>query len=173
MVDIMDKLQKIAEIGKSAKEKQEAINVSEAFYVWDILVAKLDIMEAIQILENLIDDKDLKFIAGQLVKGLQKGIADMERIMNDYGIPFPVRPPAGINNTTSSEYITDRLIYQNVLEGIQTFFPLLSSGFMNSTTPIVRKAFKNHLLLTIELQELIVEYGKLKGYLNEPPVYRA
>ena len=43
---------------------------------------------------------------------------------------------------------------------------------MQSTTPDVRKGLKEHLLLTIELQEMLVEYGKLKGYLNQPPVYR-
>jgi len=173
MVDIMDKLHQITEIGKSTKQKQKLINVSEVFYVWDILVTKLDIKDNMQIFENMIQDNDLKFIAGQLVKGLETGIIDMERLMNDYGIPFPIRPPAGSNSTINLEHVTDRDIYTSILEGIQTFFPILSSGFMNSTSPKVRKAFKNHLTVTIELQELIVEYGKLKGFLNEPPVYRA
>ena len=173
MVDFMDKFQKIAEIGKSTREKQRTINASEVFYVWDILVTKLDIMESVRILENMIDDKDLKFISGQLVDGLQAGIIDMEKLMSDYTIPFPARPPADSNTTINLEYITDRFIYQNIFEGIQSFFPILATGFMNSTTPEVRKGFKNHLLLTIELQELIVEYGKLKSYLNQPPVYRA
>ena len=47
MVDIMDKVQKITEINKSTREKQEFINVSEVFYVWDILVTKLDIKQTV------------------------------------------------------------------------------------------------------------------------------
>lgn len=172
MLDIMDKLHSLTEIGQSISDKQGMINVSEVFYVWDILVTKLDIKDTMQIIDNFIDDKDLKSIADQLVKGLDSGIHDMEKLIYDYGIPFPVRPPAGSNTVINLEHFTDKYIYESILEGIQSFFPILSSGFMNSTSPKVRKALKNHLLLTIELQELIVEYGKLKGFLNEPPVYR-
>ncbi|MEW5953844.1 MAG: hypothetical protein AB1815_08950 [Bacillota bacterium] len=172
MVDVMDKVQKLTEIGKSIRDKQRVINVNEVFYVWDILVTKLDIMETVQISENFIDDNDLKYIAGILADGLQTGIADMERLLNDYGIPFPVRPPAGNNTAVNIEFIKDKDIYYGLFEGIQALFPILASGFMNSTTPVVRKAFKNHLLLSMEILETIVEYGKLKGFLDTPPVYR-
>lgn len=169
----MDKLQKVIDIGKSTRDKQKFINVSEVFYIWDILVMKLDIMETVQIFDNFIDDNDLKIIKGQVVTGLQTGITDMEKLMTEYSLPFPMRPPAGSNSANSLEDITDRDIYQSLFEAVQAFFPILSGGFMNSTSPKIRKAFKEHLLVTIELYEVMVEYGKLKGLLNEPPVYRA
>lgn len=172
-MDVMDKLQNITNIGKSTREKQRIINVVEVFYVWDILVTKLDILETIQIFENFIEDSDLKIINSQVTNGITTGIRDMEVLMSDYGLPFPMRPPAGKNTTVSLEHVTDRDIYQTLFEAVQAFFPILSTGFMNSTTPQIRKAIKNHLLITIELQELMIEYGKLKGFLNEPPVYRA
>ncbi|WP_245779698.1 DUF3231 family protein [Desulfoscipio geothermicus] len=169
----MDKLQKITEFGKSTREKQRYINVGEVFHVWDILVVKWDAMETAQIFENFINDNDLKFINHQVVNALQSGINDMENLMNDYGIPFPVRPPAGNKSTIHLEFFSDKFIFQNLHEAIQTFFPILATSFMQSTTPKIRKAIKNHLLLTLELHEQIVEYGKLKGFLNEAPVYRA
>jgi spore coat protein CotF len=169
----MNTLQKLTEIGKSTSEKQVLINVNEVFYVWDIMVTKFDIMQSVKIVENFITDIDLKFIAEQVVKGLETGINDMETIMNNYGIPFPERPPVGSNATANIEDFSEKFIYAGLFEGIQSFFPILSAGFMNSTSPIVRKVFKDHLLVTIELQELIVEYGKLKGFINEPPVYKA
>ena len=172
MVDILDKVQKVTDIGKSTQKKQSMLNVSEVFYVWDILVTKLDILDTMQIVDNYIESKDLKYIAGKLVEGLEEGIKEMEKLMSDYAIPFPIRPPAGSNTSVDLEHFTDRYIYENIYEGIQSFFPILSSGFMNSTSPKIRKAFKTHLLLTIELQELIVEYGKIKGFLDDPPVYR-
>lgn len=172
-MDIMDKLQKATEVVTPIREKQRTVNVSEVFYVWDILVTKLDIMETVQIFDDLIDDIDLKFISDQVRNGLQSGIITMEKIMNDYGLPFPIRPPADKKITNSLEHITDRDIFQSLFEAIQAFFPILSSGFMNSTSPTVRKAIKNHLLLTMELHETVVEYGKLKGFLNLPPVYQA
>lgn len=172
-MDIMEKVQKITELGKSAREKQKFINVSEVFYIWDILVMKLDIMETVQIFDDFIKDYDLKIIKDEVVTGLQTGINDMEKLMTEYSLPFPARPPAGSNTSDSLEDITDRDIFQSLFEAVQAFFPVLSGGFMNSTSPKIREAFKDHLLVTLELHEVLVEYGKLKGFLNEPPVYRA
>lgn len=172
-MEFMKKLQKLTEMGKSTSEKQGLINVNEVFYVWDIMVAKYDIMQSVKIVENFITDIDLKLIAEQVVNGLETGITDMEELMANYGIPFPERPPVGSNATVSITDFSEKFIYVGLFEGIQSFFPILSAGFMNSTSPVVRKAIKDHLLVTIELQELIVEYGKLKGFLNEPPVYKA
>ena len=93
--------------------------------------------------------------------------------MKEHSIPFPVRPPASNVSSATLEDITDQYIYTGFYDAIQSFFPVLGSGFMNSTSPIIRKVIKNHILLTMELQELIVEYGKLKGFLNRPPIYRA
>ena len=173
MVDIMDKLQQLSELGLSGKEKQGLINVSEAFYAWDIMVTKFDIIETIHIVENFIDDIDLKIIAKRIIDSLQLGIADMEKIMSNYGVPFPTRPPAGKITTKCLEYYTDRYIYHNLNDSIQSFFPVLAHGYMQSTAPYAKKQFKSHLLTTMELHEEIIEYGKLKGFLAEPPLYNA
>lgn len=172
MVDIMDKLQKITDIGKSIREKQRIINVVEVFYIWDVLVTKLDALETIQIFEHMIEDKDLTIIKNKVKEGLLIGIDDMDALMRDYDLPFPMRPPVDVSSTVHIEAISDRDIFQMFYEVIAAFFPILGVGFMQSTTPDVRKSLKNHLLLTLELQEMLVEYGKLKGFLNQPPVYR-
>ncbi|NLX90986.1 MAG: DUF3231 family protein [Firmicutes bacterium] len=173
MIDIMDKIQRITDIGKARYEKRKNINISEVFYIWDVLVVKHDILETVNIVRNFIEDIDLKFIVGKMEKALVTGIEDMEKLMNDYGIPYPPRPPADNKTTIKLEHFTDRYIYESIHEAIQAFFPILSSGFMNSTAPKVRKAFKDRLILTMELQDLIIEYGKLKGFLDEPPDYIA
>lgn len=172
IVDLMDKLQKVAAIGKSAREKQRIINVVEVFYIWDVLVTKLDALETIQIFEHMIEDNDLTIIKNKVIEGLVIGIDDMEALMRDYDLPFPMRPPADVSSTIHLEAVSDRDIFQMFYEVIAAFFPILGIGFMQSTTPDVRKGLKNHLLLTMELQEMLVEYGKLKGFLNQPPVYR-
>ena len=172
MVDIMDKLQKLTDTGKSIREKQRIINVVEVFYIWDVLVTKLDALETIQIFEHMIEDNDLAIIKNKVKEGLLVGIDDMEAIMREYDLPFPMRPPADVSSTVHIEVVNDRDIFQMFYEVIAAFFPILGIGFMQSTTPDVRKGLKNHLLMTMELQEMLVEYGKLKGFLNQPPVYR-
>ncbi|ODA41925.1 DUF3231 family protein [Desulfosporosinus sp. BG] len=172
MVDIMDKLQKLTDTGKSIREKQRIINVVEVFYIWDVLVTKLDALETVQIFEHMIKDNDLAIIKNKVKEGLLEGIDDMEALMREYDLPFPMRPPADVSSIVHIEAISDRDIFQMFYEVIAAFFPILGIGFMQSTTPDVRKGLKNHLLLTMELQEMLVEYGKLKGFLNQPPVYR-
>lgn len=171
IVDLMDKFQKVADIGKSAREKQRIINVVEVFYIWDVLVTKLDALETLQIFEHMIEDNDLTIIKNKVKEGLLIGIDDMEALMRDYDLPFPMRPPADVSSTVHMEAVSDRDIFQLFYEVIAAFFPILGIGFMQSTTPDVRKGLKNHLLLTMELQEMLVEYGKLKGFLNQQPVY--
>jgi len=168
----MDKFQKIADIGKSAREKQRIINVVEVFYIWDVLVTKLDALETLQIFEHMIEDHDLTIIKNKVKDGLISGIEDMEILMRDYDLPFPMMPPKDISSTVHLEAVSDRDIFQMFYEVIAAFFPVLGTGFMQSTTPDVRKGLKKHLILTMELQEMLVEYGKLKGFLNQPPVYR-
>ena len=67
MVDIMDKIQSITEIGKTTSEKQKNINI-KGFLHMGCLIIKYDILETISILRNFIDDNDLKFIVGQVTK---------------------------------------------------------------------------------------------------------
>lgn len=168
----MNKFQKVANIGKSPREKQRIINVVEVFYVWDVLVTKLDSLETLHIFEHMIEDNDLKIIKNKVKEGLLVGIEDMEALMRDYDLPFPMRPPKDVSSTVHIEVISDKDIFQMLYEVIAAFFPILGIGFMQSTTPDVRKGLKNHLILTMELQEMLVEYGKLKGFLNQPPIYR-
>ena len=172
MVDLMDKFQKITDTGKSVREKQSIINVIEVFYIWDVLTTKLDALETTQIFEHMIEDNDLAIIKNKVKEGLLVGIEDMETLMREYDLPFPMRPPADVSSSFHIENVSDRDIFQMLYEVIAAFFPILGIGFMQSTTPDVRKGLKSHLLLTMELQELLVEYGKLKSFLNQPPVYR-
>ncbi len=173
MVDIMEKIQRITEIGKTTDEKRKDINISEVFSIWDILVLKYDIRQTIGILSNFIEDSDLKFIIGQVEKNLKSGIEIMDELMDDYGIPQPIRPPAESKTTIKLEHFTDRYVFESIFEGFQSFFPVLAHGFMNSTSPKIRRVFKDNLLRAMEMQDLIVEYGKLKGYIPVPPDYKA
>lgn len=80
-------------------------------------------METIQILENMIEDDDLKFINNRVKDTLYSGIADMETIMRNYDLPFPERPPAAVNSTVRLENITDKIFFQMLYEALAAFFP--------------------------------------------------
>ncbi len=106
--------------------------------------------------KNLIQDSDFIIIKERVKAGFQKGINDMEALMSHYGLPFPPRSPVYSKFKTKLEQITDKDIFINIYETIQSIFPIVSSSVMNSTSPVIRKAFKEHLYLTIDLHEMLV-----------------
>lgn len=172
MLNLFDKLQRLSEMGRSSREKQELINVNEVFYIWDIVVNKYDILETIQIEAKYIHDKDLALLNGKMTSILTSGIEELEKLLHEYDIPFPERPPLQAKTTANVEDIRDRYIFTSMYESIHSFFPILGSAFMNSTSPKIRRILQDHLLLTMDFHNLLVEYGKLKGYLPQAPAYR-
>lgn len=92
--------------------------------------------------------------------------------MLEYGIPLPKRPPADVNSPTGVEVATDRFIFERLFIGIQSFLPIHMSSFAQSTSPKIRELFKKSLYEEVEIYDKLYEYGKLKNWLDQAPLYR-
>ena len=169
---LMASIQKIADIGKSTRDLQSEISVSEVFHIWDNLVSRYDVIETTQILYNFADDSDLKLILSQGLKFLKDEAALTEQEMIKYGIPLPKKPPASAHSAKDVEAVTDEYIFRRVYAGIQGALPLRMDAFARSTSAKIRDIFKMHLIKEMELYDKFIEYGKLKGWVNLPPKYR-
>ena len=90
----------------------------------------------------------------------------------NYGIPLPLRPPKQIQETSSSELISDRYIYRRILSGIQAFLPVHNMAFIHSTSPKIRDLFMSFMNEEMKVYDKFLEYGKMKDYLIKPPMYR-
>lgn len=163
---------KIFEINKSLKNKQRMINVSEVYHLWNHLVQRYNVIYITILLENFVIDEDLRIILNIGKKTLNKHIDLLEKELMNYGIPLPVRPPKEIQKTVNYEQITDRLIYRRILRGIQAFLPVHTMAFNHSTSPKLRDLFMFFMSEEMKIYEGYLEYGKIKGYLIKPPVYR-
>jgi len=161
----MHKMQKLGLMLKSTKEKQSVININEVWYAWDILVAKYDAISISNIVVSHIEDADLKLVSGSMVNLYKDIIKLMEGLLTEFGIPMPERPREMVKSTVNVEILNDKYIF-NVM------FEIVQSVITKSTAPYVRSKFKTILLKNVELFEELVEYGKLKNYLDKPPVYR-
>jgi hypothetical protein len=127
-------------------EKQQHINVSEAFHLWNHLMQRYNTLFVTETMEMFVRDSDLKLILVTGNKNLNKSIKILEKEMMAYGIPLPVRPPKQTQTTTKIEEISDRHIYRRILRGIQSFLPTHTMAFVHSTTPKIRELFMAFLI---------------------------
>jgi len=172
MMKITKFLEGISDLGDSVQDKQRSISALEIGQIWDKLVARYDALEYTNILSGSVKDPDLKMIMAAGTKMLNKHITDLEKLSIKYGMPMPQKPPAGFVNITNVEALTDRYIFRRVFIGIQSFMPAHMLGFTQATSSTIREIFKSHLLDEMEIYDKLLEYGKLKGWIVDPPAYR-
>lgn len=163
---------KIADIGKSTRAKQKSINVSEVFHLWNHLTQRYNVISVTETLEFFIKDEDLKLIFKLGRNTLTDNVTILEKEMMNYGIPLPTRPPKQIQTTETVEQISDRYAYRRVLRGIQAFLPTHTMALIHSTSPKIRDLFMSFLIQEMKIYDKFLEYGKIKGYLIQPPLYR-
>lgn len=169
---ITEYVSKISEIGKSTEDKQRNINVSEVFHLWNHLVQRYSVINTTNTLEFFIKDEDLKLVLKLGVNTLAQNVIVLEKEMMNYGIPLPTRPPKTIQTTTIIEQISDRYAFRRILRGIQAFLPTHTMAVIHSTSPKIRELFMDFLITEMKIYDKFLEYGKMKGYLIEPPTYR-
>lgn len=169
---ITEQIQKIAELGKSTSEKQEIINVSEVFHLWNHLVQRYNVIYITNILQLFAKDEDLKLFLSVGEKTLNDNIILLEKEMLRYGIPLPLRPPKQTQAAANLEQISDRFIFRRILRGIQSFLPTHTMAFVHSTSPKIRQLFMEFMIEEMKLYDKFMEYGKIKGYENNPPQYK-
>ncbi len=170
-VDILSNIKKITAIGQSTGDKQISINVSDVWSGWDLLVAKYDLIEIINVLGNFAKDDDLKLIITHTLKLIEQGAAKLEKNMSEYAIPLPPRPRQGSYSSTNLETISDKYIFVRLFRELKSLCPIILTGCLNSTSPVPVKFFKDHLIDNITIINNILIYGELKGYIDEIPAY--
>lgn len=169
---ILKPIHKISELGMSMKDKQRTISVNDVYNLWNHLLQRYYVIYLTEIFETFARDEDLKLIFALGKKTLGKNIKLLEKEMMDYGIPLPMRPPKQTQSTENLEVASDRQIFRRVLRGIQSFLPTHNMAVVHSTSPVIRDLFMTFLFEEIKLYDKFMEYGKLKGYVLEPPVYK-
>ena len=169
---ILKYIGKISEMGKSLRDKQRTINVSEVYHLWNHLMQRYNVIYVTNLLYSFVKDDDLKLVLNSGNKTLTKHIKLLEKELLNYGIPLSLRPPKQTQKTVNSELISDRQIYRRILRGIQAFLPVHTMAFIHSTSPKLRDLFMSFMVEEMKIYDEYLEYGKIKDYLIRPPVYR-
>ncbi len=166
-------LERLGNVGKSTKEKQRLLSVADAYLIWVTLIAKYDALNFTSSSFALTKDQDLKLALNQGMGVLKGGIKVLEQRMKELGIPLPDKPPEDVRITIDVNAITDKQIYKNIFGGIQGSLPGSLYAFSHATASENREMFRQLLSEEMDLYDEYREYGKIKGYLTEPPTFRS
>lgn len=159
-------------VGWAQSAKPPEIFSSEAFLLWDNLVARYDIVHTTQIYLNAVHDEEFKLIMKKgLMDILEKQINVLEKEMDFYHLPLPERPPKSVRFKLEGNIITDEYVFRKLFTGIQSFI----DNFIRTSKTMVyngdlRKIFIGFLYDELAAYDSICKYGKTKGWLRNPPL---
>ncbi|KUO62587.1 MAG: hypothetical protein APF84_02235 [Gracilibacter sp. BRH_c7a] len=161
-------------IGLAQSAECPAINCGEAFLLWDNLVARYDIIHTTQIYLNAIHNVDFKII-------MQKGLMDilenqvniLEKEMDKYHLPLPDRPPKSVRFKLEGNIVNDEYVFHKLFMGIQSFIDNLIRTVKTMVyNDDLRRIFIGFLKNELGAYNNICKYGKVKGWLRNPPLMK-
>ncbi|WP_066636066.1 DUF3231 family protein [Desulfolucanica intricata] len=154
------------------KKEKQVVSVREAFDLWDILKMMYSATERFNTYKNDAHDKDLKVLIDLILNPMKKQIETLENELLKYSIPAPDRNSKAINFPNNSQAITDEFIAGELFICIQEKTENLLRAFRTSiTNDSVRALFENIALDSINKTDKIIQYLKLKGWIDTPPLY--
>ncbi|NLL51669.1 MAG: DUF3231 family protein [Peptococcaceae bacterium] len=159
-------------IGWSQSVKPPEVFGNEAYVLWDALLSRYDTIQLSQIYLNAVHDADFKLIMKKgLMNILEKQVNILEQEMDRYHLPLPNRPPKSVRFNLTGNVITDEFLFRRLSLGIQISIDkqtnAIASTFYNDD---LRRIFVGFLKKELEVYDDVCKYGKLKGWLKNPPL---
>jgi hypothetical protein len=160
-------------IGKAENAKPPLVDVMELAAIWDELIARYDMIELTQLLQNFAHDPDLRLILSKgLTATLERQVNRLEEAFNMLQVPLPERPPKSVKVPSTTGVFEDKHIFTLVFSGIQDMLGRHIWHIRSATTnDILRKMFIEFLQEEYQLFDKLVLYAKTKGWLKNPPKF--
>lgn len=169
---IMRISEKIGYIGKNNRQMQKMISLGEAYSLWTLTEVRYDSLITSKTLYELAKDADLKIIIEKGIDILQSQEDTLEKLMKEFVIPMPDKPPEHANISVDMNSVTDKFIFREIYNGMSNTIFKHISNYQRAHGSFLRETFRKFLNQEMDLYDEFYEYGKLKGYLHEPPTFR-
>ena len=148
------------------------LHSGEAYVLWTQVQARYDGLEMAEIFINFADDTDLKaLIETGLTTVIYPQIKKLEDFMTHYKIPLPPRPPKNVNIIKNTQVFRDEGIFRTIYDTSQAALLVHSKAINICTNDLLRKMFANFLNDEIQIQDNLVKYGIIKGWIHSAPAY--
>jgi hypothetical protein len=160
-------------IFKKSKGLKEEIDIKEAYNIWSMLRARYHSVDTIQIFKDIAHDREFIILLGKLADEWNKYIKQYENHAVSFQLKVPKRPPYDYRTSTKINQFSDRYIFTRVFNDIiAQLYPLVTAYRTSTTNDSVRKTIQNDLREHVGSFELVYKFGKLKGWMDEPPAYK-
>ncbi len=155
------------------ENKQKLLDANEAYALWDMLRTRYDSIQLIQINQNFIHDKDFNFlIKSVMLRAFENQANELEKILNDFGIGLPRRPPKSVRTPANTEAFQDQFIATQTITQLQENIDMHLRAIRSAlTNDDIRKLFVKYTKEEMDLYNKAVKYIKLKGWFGVPPLY--
>ncbi len=160
-------------IGKAETAEKTDIDILEAALAWDLLAARYKCIEETQIYHNYAHDLEFKEIIKMTgIAMLEKQASVLEQKLDFYRIPLPERPPVSFN-AEGKDMFSDEYMFAQIFEGCQNFINYLAYCLRSTiTNDPLRADLTDFLTEEIAIFDKLCKYGKLKGWLKKPPLFK-
>ncbi|EEG76348.1 DUF3231 family protein [Dethiobacter alkaliphilus] len=161
-------------IGKAETTTQPTISIIEAGILWNMLSARYKCIEETNIYFNYAHDKEFKEIISRMgMAMLNKHITDMEKQCEIFGVPMVKRPPKSTVQQGDNMNFSDQFMFRQIFEGCQHFLCVLADCIAKSVhNDALRDMYIDHYNGELEIFNNLCKYGKMKGWLEIPPIYK-
>jgi hypothetical protein len=160
-------------IFKQSRGLKQEIDIKEAFNLWNMLRARYHSTDTIRLLKDMTHDRDFTMLLTNLVNEWDKHIQQYEDAAKALQLKVPKRPPYDYRTSAKINQVTDDFIFKRIYNDIVAqMYPLITAYRTSTTNDMLRKIIRNDLEKHLENFEMVYKYGKLKGWMDEPPAYK-
>ena len=150
----------------------EPLSTTEAFHLWDNISQRYQQTQLTQLFLGFAHDKDFRSILKVGVKVLNEQTRTLEEEATKFEIALPERPPSHVSVPMDPESMQDFFMFNIIFKGVQDVIDLHIRGVIES---IRNDTFRSLLMGfwedEVDMYERMLKYGKIKGWVNAPPVY--
>ncbi len=153
-------------------KKQQGIDIREAYNLWDLLKSKYTAIEFFKTLSNSARDRDLSFILNKVVNNLEKDSMTVENFMERFSLVSPDKNRQHVNYPKFSGAVKDEFLANELIVFLQEEAERLMRGYKTSiSNDEVRSFFKKLVVARVNEMDILVQYLKLKGWIETPPLF--
>lgn len=158
---------------KTAKPvKYEPLSTTEAFHLWDNISLRYSQTQLTELFIGFAHDKEFIAILTMGKKNLDKQARALEEEAIKYEIALPQRPPSHVAVPMDPESLQDRFMFNEIFKGIQNAIDLHIRAVIETIrNDSLRTMLMGYWEDEIVMYDKILKYGKMKGWVNTPPMY--
>ncbi len=150
----------------------ERLSSVEAAGLWDHLTLRYDNIKTTEVSFSFAYDGDFKATLNGGLKTLKNQANTLEKELDRFGIPLPKRSGTVSASPSNTDILSDDHLYRTMLIGLRAAGMLHAQTIKESTfNDRVRSIFKKMLVDEIMYTDNYYKFGKLKGWLNQAPLY--